>query len=133
MTKLPSELKHDFLRELDPVFLEKFQMNNDKLTLGGIIGVGVLTTSLIIGAEVPTYATMLEPDLNINSENPHKTVLKDYPDYLKNISFFSFQYDRIKIGIDVVEDDYPEIEVIEVPAVKRMVFQFKNPVKLEFS
>ena len=29
--------------------------------------------------------------------------------------------------------DYSEIEVIEVPVVKRMVFQFKKPVKLKFS
>jgi hypothetical protein len=31
------------------------------------------------------------------------------------------------------DDDYPEIEMIEIPVVKRMVFQFKKPVELEFS
>jgi hypothetical protein len=31
--------------------------------------------------------------------------------------------------LDVTES---EVEVIEVPVVKRMVFQFKKPVKLEF-
>jgi len=111
----------------------KFQMSDDKLKLGSIIGVGVLATSLVIGTEIPTYSTALEPELYVNYKNLHETVLADYPDYLSNASFFSFQYDQIKIGMDFDEDDYPEIEVIEVPIVKRMVFQFKKPVKLEFS
>ena len=111
----------------------KFQMSNDKLKLGSIIGVGVLATSLVIGTEIPSYSTTLEPELHVNYIYPHETVLKDYPDYLMNTSFFSFQYDRIRIGMDFNENDYPEIEVIEVPIVKRMVFQFKKPVKLEFS
>ena len=117
----------------------KFQMSNDKLALGSIIGVGVLATSLVIGTEMPTYATMLEPELYMNSENPHELISDDYPDYLGNTALFSFQHDRIKIGMysdevdDIYEDDYPEIEVIEVPVVKRMVFQFNKPVKLGFS
>ena len=41
--------------------------------------------------------------------------------------------DLIKISMDIDKNDYPEIEVIEVPVVKRMIFQFKKPVKLEFS
>jgi hypothetical protein len=31
------------------------------------------------------------------------------------------------------EGDCPKIEMIEIPVVKRMVFQFKKPVELEFS
>ena len=46
---------------------------------------------------------------------------------------FSIPQDDIKISVDSDEDDYPELEVIEVPVVKRMVFQFKKPVRLEFS
>lgn len=107
-------------------------MDNTRLTLGGIINVGVLATSLIIGAE-PTYATMLEPEQPMHYENPYEIVVENYPDYLKITPFFSSQYDMIKIGMDVDEDDYPEAEVIEVPVVKKMVFQFKKPVKLKFS
>ena len=44
-----------------------------------------------------------------------------------------YKNDLIKIGMDIDKNDYPEIEVIEVPVVKRMIFQFKKPVKLEFS
>jgi len=32
-----------------------------------------------------------------------------------------------------IEDDSVEHKVIEVPVVKKMVFQFKKPVKLKFS
>jgi len=111
----------------------KFQMNNDKLTLGGIIGIGVFATSLVIGNEVSTYATILEPESYASFENPHGTVLDEYPDYFRNTSLFSFHHDHVKFGMDIGEDHYLEIEVIEVPVVKRMVFQFKKPVKLEFS
>jgi len=106
-------------------------MNTDVLTLGGIIGVGALVTSLVIGSEVSTYATMLEPNLYINSEGIDKMASKDY--FLKNSYFPSFQYDHIRIGMDIEEKNYPEINVIEVPVVKKMVFQFNKPVKLEFS
>ena len=34
---------------------------------------------------------------------------------------------------NIYEDDYPEIEMIEIPVVKRMVFKFKEPVEMEFS
>ena len=119
--------------------MERFQMNNDKLTLSSIIGMGVLATSLVLGTEIPTYATMLEPELQINSENSREIVSDDYPDYLRNTALFSFQYDRIKIGMysdeneDIYEDDYPDIEMIEIPVVKKMVFQFNKPVEMEFS
>jgi hypothetical protein len=42
-------------------------------------------------------------------------------------------FDQVTIITGTVEDDQPEIEVIEVPVVKSMVFQFNKPVKLEFS
>jgi len=113
------------------LFMGKYQMDN-KIKLGGIIGVGVLATSLVIGAELPTYTTMLEPELHMNNENQHVMILENYPDYLRN-PLFSFQYDQIKIGIDLNEDDILETEVVEVPIVKSMVFRFKKPVKLEFS
>jgi len=47
----------------------------------------------------------------------------------------SLKYDQIKIGManEEEEKDWPEIEVIEIPVVKRMVFKFKKPVRLEFS
>ena len=112
----------------------KFQMENDKLTLGGIIGVGVLATSLVIGSDVQvsTYATMLEPESYLNSENPNELILGKYPDYQNSTPSFSFKYDKIKIGMDIDGDDYPEVDVIEVPVAKRMIFQFNKPVKLEF-
>ena len=42
-------------------------------------------------------------------------------------------FDDIKIGADIYEDNYPEIEVIEVPVFRKMLFQFNKPIKLEFS
>jgi len=33
---------------------------------------------------------------------------------------------------DDYEDEFPEIEIVEIPVVKRMLFQFKKPVKLDF-
>jgi hypothetical protein len=39
----------------------------------------------------------------------------------------------IKIGMDIYENDYLEIDMIEVPVVKRVVFQFNKPVELKFS
>ncbi|MDR2716865.1 MAG: hypothetical protein LBB89_02205 [Treponema sp.] len=65
----------------------------------------------------------------------HEMVLESSPDYLnfKDTSFFPFEYNRTKIGMDTDEDNYPEIQTIEVPVVKRMLFQFKKPVPLEFS
>jgi hypothetical protein len=108
-------------------------MYNDKLTLGSIISAGVLVSSLVIGTEMPTSATLLEPELNMNSESAHEIILDDYLDYQKDNFRFSFQYDQVKVKMDSYEDESAEIEVIEVPVVKRMVFQFKKPVKLEFS
>jgi hypothetical protein len=32
---------------------------------------------------------------------------------------------------DECDDEFPEIETPEIPVVKRMVFQFGRPVKLE--
>lgn len=112
--------------------MEKFQMDNNKLTLSGIIGVGVLATSIMIGTEISTQATMLEPEY-IPPVNSHEIVLADYAPSLKDYPFFSLQSDRITIGLDNDADDYPEIEVIDVPIVKKMIFQFKKPVRLEFS
>jgi hypothetical protein len=69
----------------------------------------------------------------MNSESAHEIIPEDYSDYLKGNFLFSFQYDQTKVMLDNYEDEYPEIDVIEVPVVKRMVFQFKKPVDLEFS
>ena len=108
-------------------------MDNDKLLFSSIIGVGVLASSIVIGVETSTYATMLEPELYMNPEKPYEIVQEDYPDFLRNVSFFSFQHDKIKIGTEINEDNYPAIEVIEVPVSKKLLFQFNKPVKLEFS
>ena len=45
------------------------------------------------------------------------------------------EYDQIKAGTDneEEEEDFPEIEVIENPVVKRIICQFKKPVRLKFS
>jgi hypothetical protein len=114
--------------------MEELQMDNDKLTLGSIIGAGVLVSSLVIGTEPPTSATLIDPELNMNSESAHEIVLEDYPDYLKENYLFSFQHDQITIGLDnYFEDEPPEIEVIETPIIRKVLFQFKKPVDLEFS
>jgi hypothetical protein len=58
----------------------------------------------------------------------------DYKEeYIENIPRFSRPSDLINIGEDTDDDEFPEIELVEVPVVKKMVFQFKKPVKLEFS
>jgi hypothetical protein len=108
-------------------------MDNNKLTLGNIIAMGVLTTSLVITSENSTSATMLEPEFNMNSESSQKIVLEDYPDYLKKDNLFSFQYDQVKVSFDSYEDELAEIDIIEIPVSRRMVFQFKKPIRLEFS
>jgi len=33
---------------------------------------------------------------------------------------------------DEYEDEFPEIETVEIPVVKKMLFRFNKPVKLEF-
>jgi len=59
----------------------------------------------------------------------------DYTEeYIENIPRFSRPSDLINISEATDDDDeFPEIELVEVPVVKRMVFQFKKPIKLEFS
>jgi len=52
---------------------------------------------------------------------------------LKRNTIPSFQNNRKKTSMDTDKDDYAEIEMIEVPIVKKMIFQLKKPVKLEFS
>jgi hypothetical protein len=108
-------------------------MSNDKVLVGGIIGIGILTTSIVIGAETPTYATMIEPKYYMNSVKSYERMLDDHNDYLGGTPFLSFKNDRIKIGIDIDEDDHFETEIMEVPVVKSMLFQFKRPIKLTFS
>ena len=38
---------------------------------------------------------------------------------------------KLKNDIAIDEDDYPKIEVIEIPVFKEMIFQFEKPVWLE--
>lgn len=35
-------------------------------------------------------------------------------------------------GDDSCEDEFPEIELPEIPVAKRMAFRFKRPVPMEF-
>jgi len=107
-------------------------MDSIKLKMSCVIGVGVLVSSPVIGTEVSTYSTIFE---SINSENPYEIMQKDCTvGYIKNDSQNSFlTNDLIKTDEDDYEDEFPEIELVEIPVVKRMVFRFKRPVKLEFS
>jgi len=106
-------------------------MDNDKLRLSNIIGVGVLATSIVIGTEISTYSTML---VAMDSKNPCEAIRKNNFDYIRNVSPFAFpKNNQIKISVDTDGDDYSEIEIIEVPVVKRMIFQFKKLVKMNFS
>jgi len=113
-------------------FMTMFQMDNNKLKLGSVIGVGVLASALVIGTGgASTYSTVLE---SINTESQNEAMWKDYMvDYTKSAPQFSFPNDLISIGEDAYEEDFPEIELVEIPVVKKIVFQFKRPVKLEFS
>ena len=106
-------------------------MEIDKLGLGSIIGIGVLATTLVYGNEASTYATMLETESYIISPKLHGIIPEDYNRYFWNPSSISFQYDYMENNIDIYEDDYPEIEVVEIPVFKEMIFQFEKPVWLE--
>jgi len=108
-------------------------MDNYKLRFSNIVGMGILATSLVIGVEMSTNATMLDYDSNFDYENTHEIVLENYSDHIRTPFFYSFQDNGIRIGIDIYENDYFEINTIEVPVVKRVVFQFKKPVELKFS
>jgi hypothetical protein len=68
-----------------------------------------------------------------DDENPHEVVMENYSDYLKNPCISSFQNNDKTIGMDNYENDYPEINVLEAPVVKRVIFQFNKPVELKFS
>ena len=63
------------------------------------------------------YDTILETmfDLRFEPEPPNEAV-----------------FEGIKIDTDIYDDNYPEIEEIEVPVFRKMLFQFNKPVKLEF-
>jgi hypothetical protein len=76
---------------------------------------------------------ILEPDLYSDIKNPHEITLENYSDRLKNPLISPFQNNEKKMGKDSNENDYPEIDVIEIPVVKRVVFQFNKPVELNFS
>jgi len=109
-------------------------MDNTKLKVGCVVGVGVgvLASSLVIGTEMSTYSSIIFE--SINSENPYEIIQKNNTvDYVKNNSQISFRKDLIKTDEDTYDDEFPEIELVEIPVVKRMVFQFKKPAKLEFS
>jgi hypothetical protein len=78
-----------------------------------------------------TYSAVLE---SVNSESFSEIARKDHTgDYIGNVPRISFPSNLIKIGKGVYEDGFHEIEPVEIPVVKRIVFQFKKPVKLDFS
>ena len=68
-----------------------------------------------------------------DDENPHELVLENYSDYPKNPYISSFQNNDKIIGMDNYENDYPEVDVIEIPVIKKVIFQFNKPVELKFS
>jgi len=107
-------------------------MNNIKLKLSGIIGMGVLVTSPTIGVENQTCTFLIESNYYSNPSAKNLFILKDNSEQFYN-SHFYFKHDIIKLGTDPDIDEYYEPEVVEIPIVKRMLFQFKKPVKLEFS
>jgi hypothetical protein len=51
---------------------------------------------------------------------------------IKRIIAYQLQ-ETIKNSMDFYKNDYLEIDMIEVPVVKRVVFQFNKPVELKFS
>ena len=78
---------------------------------------------------VPTILEAISDDVN-----HHEIVMGNYSDHhLINPLSPLFQNKEMQIGMDSYENDYPEIDVIEVPVVKRIVFQFYKPVELKFS
>jgi len=58
---------------------------------------------------------------------------KNTPNYSKNTSVISFPPSDAKTDSNSNENSYSEIEIIDIPVVKRMVFQFNKPTELEFS
>jgi len=110
----------------------KLQMDS-KLTVDGIIGVGVLATSLVLGADISTNTTILEPELYTVPENHYQFIPENPHDNLGDTACFPSKYDQTEIVMEDEEYERPEIEIVEIPVVKRMVFKFKKPVRLEFS
>ena len=70
----------------------------------------------------------------LSSEVKHDTILESIfglrfkPKLLNEVAF-----GEKKNGTDIYKDNYHEIEVIEVPVSRKMLFQFNKPVKLDFS
>ena len=70
----------------------------------------------------------------LSSEVKHDTILESIfglrfkPKFSNEAAF-----GEKKNGADIYKDNYHEIEVIEVPVSRKMLFQFNKPVKLDFS
>jgi len=112
--------------------MEIIQMDSLKVKLSSIIGIGVLATSPVIGVEDQTYASLIESNCLLNSTVANEFIFNDYSDRLYN-SHFYFKHDIIKLGTDPDIDEYYEPGVTKIPVAKRVLFQFKKPVKLIFS
>jgi len=107
-------------------------MSDHSLKINGLISAGVLVSSLAIGRAPVTGATVVENEPGVIREYHQGDFSADYRDAIHNTDRFLNHYENITIGTETGADDYFEPEVIEIPVVKRMVFQFKKPVKLEF-
>jgi len=70
-----------------------------------------------------------------SSVKKHENILniRNNPSNLKNTSIISFPPVELKTDNYSNENTSYEIEIIEIPVDKRMIFQFNKPTKLEFS
>jgi len=80
-------------------------------------------------------ASAIKQDTNLKFE-----AIAEYPPNLSIISFpvaedniGSYSKTRSDEAPSSYSENYSEIEVIEIPEPKKMLFQFNKPVKLEFS
>jgi len=108
-------------------------MSEHSLTLSGFLSAGALVSSLVIGQGPVTGATVIDNEHGFIREYSQRDFLTDCRDIVNNPDIVLNHYENITIGLNAEEDDYFEPEVIEIPVIKRMVFQFKKPVDLEFA
>ena len=104
-------------------------MFSDNHMVKSIFGAGAVATTLFFGVESFDYTYNRE------------TINFKYADVSESYNNIDFTHNRDIISLrmiplDYLDDDiydYPEVEIVEIPVVKKVVFQFSKPVRLKFS
>jgi len=104
-------------------------MFNDNHILKNIDRADTIVSNLFYGVELFNYThnrESIKPKNKIISKSDKNTEI------IKHKKIFTLPM----ITLDNLDDDiydYPEVEIVEIPVVKKVVFQFSKPVRLKFS